>query len=247
MHHFKHLSLLTFLVVSGLHADIMGGELSLGAFNHSASGQASYASSLGEFGSMANAEDTLGFSETQDLFFKTYLEHPFPFLPNVKLGHNRLGHSGTGTVTDFSWGELTHFTGTVNSKLSLIMSDATLYYEIVDNWVEIDAGLTLRYISGDTSVNHEYTDFSTRLLLLYTKARFNVPDTDLSLQLETNAVGYSDTIVYDYELSARYSLAIGIGIEAGYKSFHLKSDDLTSGLNADLDFSGPYAAAVWDF
>ena len=52
---------------------------------------------------------------------------------------------------------------------------------------------------------------------------------------------------YHYEVSARYTLAMGIGLEAGYKSFHIESDDLVDGLNADIDFSGPYAAAIWNF
>ena len=74
-----------------------------------------------------------------------------------------------------------------------------------------------------------------------------MPITDLSFQLEANAISYSDITTSDYELSARYTLMMGLGLEAGYKALHLDSDDLVEGFYADIDFSGPYAAVIWDF
>ncbi|MCO4845058.1 MAG: TIGR04219 family outer membrane beta-barrel protein [Sulfurovum sp.] len=240
----KKVSLFTLLTLGQLHADMIGGEVSLGFFNHDPSGSASYRNSD------ASLEDTFGFSEEQDIFLKAYLEHPFPLLPNVKLGYTTLSHVGSSSVEDFSWGDST-YDGHIDSSLSLDMTDVTLYYEVLDNWVEVDAGLTLRYFSGDMGVSavgeYDSTDFSIWAPLLYGKARFNVPITDLSFQLEANAISYWDMTAYDYELSARYTLAMGIGLEAGYKSFHIDSDDLVDGFHADMDFSGPYAAAIWDF
>ncbi len=123
------------------------------------------------------------------------------------------------------------------------MSDVTLYYELLDNWAEIDTGLTLRHISGDMGVRSsqgsDVADFSAWVPMLYGKARFNFPVTELSLQLEANAISYWDMTAYDFELSARYTLAMGIGLEAGYKAFHLESDDLVNGFSANIDFSGP--------
>jgi hypothetical protein len=40
---------------------------------------------------------------------------------------------------------------------------------------------------------------------------------------------------------------MGLGLEAGYKSMHIDSEDLADGLVVDVDSSGPYAAIVWDF
>lgn len=242
---FKKLALVTLLTLSQVHADMIGGEASLGFFNHDPSGNASYK------GTSSSLEETFGFSEEQDLFLKAYLEHPFPLLPNVKLGYTTLSHDGSSSVDGFTWGDIVGFNGPIDSSLSLDMTDVTLYYEVLDNWVEVDAGLTLRYFNGDMGVSavgaYDNADFSIWAPLLYGKARFNVPVTDLSFQLEANAISYWDMTAYDYELSARYTLMMGIGIEAGYKSFHLDSDDLVDGFHADIDFSGPYAAAIWDF
>ena len=244
MTHVKKLTLFLLLTLSQMHADTIGGEISLGFFNHQPNGNASYK------GSAADMEDTLGFSEEQDIFLKAYLEHPLPVIPNIKLGYTTLSHEGSSSVGNFTWGDTT-YNGTINSSLSLDMTDVTLYYEFLDNWAETDAGLTLRYISGDmdvrSSVASDVADFSTWVPMLYGKVRFNLPVTDLSFQLEANVISYWDITAYDYELSARYTLAMGLGLEAGYKAFHLNSDDLVNGFNADMDFSGPYAAVLWDF
>lgn len=245
MLHLKKLALFTLLTLGQLHADMIGGEVSLGFFNHDPSGSASYRSRD------ASLEDTFGFTEEQDIFLKAYLEHPFPLLPNIKLGYTTLSHDGSSVVEDFSWGDIENINGNIDSSLSLDMTDVTLYYEVLDNWVEVDAGLTLRYFSGDMGVSavgeYDSADFSIWAPLLYGKARFNMPVTDLSFQLEANAISYWDMTAYDYELSARYTLLMGIGLEAGYKSFHIDSDDLVDGFHADMVFSGPYAAAIWDF
>ena len=244
MTHIKKLTLYLLLTLSQIHADTIGGEISLGFFNHQPNGNASYK------GSAADMEDTLDFSEEQDIFLKAYLEHPLPVIPNIKLGYTTLSHEGSSSVGNFTWGDTT-YNGTINSSLSLDMTDVTLYYEFLDNWAETDAGLTLRYISGDMDVHNslgsDVADFSTWVPMLYVKMRFTLPVTDLSFQLEANAISYWDITAYDYELSARYTLAMGIGLEAGYKAFHLDSDDLVNGFNAEMDFSGPYAAVLWDF
>lgn len=245
MLHLKKLALLTLLTLGEVHADMIGGEVSLGFFNHQPGGNASYK------GSSSSLEETFGFSEEQDTFLKAYLEHPFPLLPNLKLGYTTLSHGGNSVVEDLSWGDIVNINGDIESSLSLDMTDVTLYYEVLDNWVEVDAGVTLRYISGDMGVRtveeYDNADFSIWAPLLYGKARFNLPVTDLSFQLEANAISYWKMTAYDYELSARYTLTMGIGLEAGYKAFYIESDELVDGFHADMDFSGPYAAAIWDF
>lgn len=240
----KKLALFMLLTLSRLPADTIGGEVSLGFFNHQPNGNASYK------GNEVDIEDTLGYSEEQDIFLKAYLEHPLPLIPNIKLGYTTLSQEGSSSVNDFTWGDTT-YNGEIESSLSLDMSDITLYYEFLDHWTEMDAGITLRYISGNMDVynskSSDVADFSAWVPMLYGKVRLNLPTTDLSLQLEANVVSYWDITTYDYELSARYTLAMGVGLEAGYKAFHIDSDELVNGFDADMDFSGPYAAAIWDF
>ena len=247
----KKTILLLLLTLNSTFADTIGGEVSLGIYSHSPSGSASYTSTGKDATSSSDIQNTLGWSDNQDVTFKAYLEHPFPFIPNIKLGLTKLSHDGATKAKLFSWGDTIDYSGKIKSELSLQINDLTLYYEILDNWVETDIGITARYINGDININtqisKENVDFSTWIPMVYAKARFNVPTTDLSLQLEANAISYSGATFYDYELSARYSFTMGFGVEAGYRVLHLDSDDLTAGLKSNMDFSGAYVAAVWDF
>jgi outer membrane protein len=260
----KKFTLWALLTSGALYADtIGGGEISLGIYNHSPSGNASYTLPYIGLGTSADLENSLHWNDAQDIIFKAYLEHPVPLLPNAKIAFSNLSHDGQGTVTNFTWGAIQIPAGDfmdIDTSLDLKMYDLTLYYELLDNWVEVDAGITLRYFDGNIAVNtlatlfslstsiaSESTDFDAFIPMLYGKTRFNIPSTDISLQLEANAISYQDTTFYDYELSARYTLAMGLGLEGGYKSIHLDSEDLTDGLVLDMDFSGFYASVVWDF
>jgi len=251
----KQLTLATLLTSSALYADtVVGGEISLGVYSHSPSGTASYL-----LGSTVDLEDDFGWSDDQDFILKAYFEHALPFLPNIKIAYSTLNQSGTGDVADFSWGPIVG-DGDIETDLEVQMYDITAYYELLDNVVEIDAGLTMRYLGGDIAVTPTAgfvfgsivgvpytTDLDMWIPMLYGKARFNIPNTDISLQFEGNGISYEETTFYDYELSARYTFSMGLGIEAGYKSIHLDSEDLADGLIVDMDFSGPYASIVWDF
>jgi len=247
----KKILLILLLSLQALMADVIGGEVSLGMYRHAPSGYASYTPLGGTLGTSANLEDTLGWRSNEDIFFKAYIEHPLPFIPNLKLGYIKLDYKGTNAVSLFSWGDIGTYSGEIDSTLGLNLTDATLYYELLDNWIEIDAGLTIRYANGSidvtTPLEKENVDFSTWIPMVYAKTRFNIPATDVSLQLEANAIRYDGTTFYDYELSARYTFTMGLGLEAGYKAFHLDSDDLTAGLKTDMDFSGAFAAIVWNF
>lgn len=258
----KKFALASLLSSTVLFADMAGGEISVGMHSHSPSGYASYTepySGLG-LGTSADLEDTLHWQSNENIVLKAYLEHPVPMLPNIKLGYTQLSQEGKGEVGDFTWGGIyIPALGSIENSLDVRKYDLTLYYELLDNWVEADVGVTLGYIDGNIvvtalagldplSVSHtESTYFSLFMPTLYGKARFDVPNTDLSLQFEGDVFSYDDTTFCNYELSARYTFSIGLGIEAGYKALHLDSSDLADGLVVDMDFDGPYAAVVWDF
>ena len=261
----KKLTLAALLASGTLYADSIGGEISFGIYSHSPSGSASYTLPYLPLNESVDLENDLGWSNTQDVVLKAYFEHPLPFIPNVKLAYSNFNQSGDASVSSFSWGGIIELDGTVDTSLELQMYDLTAYYELLDNVVEIDAGLTLRYLNGDMTVTPtadftlpgfipdlsltapQSTDIDMWMPLVYGKIRFNIPTTDISLQLEGNGITYQDTTFYDYELSARYTFSMGLGVEAGYKSMHLDSEDLADGLVVDVDSSGPYAAVVWDF
>lgn len=260
----KKLTLISYLMAGTLYADVIGGEVSFGIYSHTPSGTASYTLPHTTLGSSVDLENDFGWDTAQDAIVKAYLELPLPFVPNLKLAYSNFDQSGTETVSSFSWGNI-QGDGDIDTALALQMYDLTAYYELLDNVIDLDAGLTFRYMNGNIDVTpaanfgfaplpplsvalpSESTNIDIWIPMLYGKARFTVPTTDVSLQFEANGVSYQDTTFYDYELSARYTFTMGLGLEAGYKSIHIDSEDLADGLNANVDSSGPYAAIVWDF
>ncbi len=246
--------LLLLLSATSLQADIIGGEISLGMFGHAPSGTASYLHTAS-----VDLEKDLYWDTEQDIMLKAYIEHPVPLVPNVKAAYSTLSHKGQGQVYEFSWGDIIDISGDIDNTFDLKMYDLTLYYELLDNMVEADVGLTLRYLDGNINVTvtpfsmapihatYEAVDFSAAAPMLYGKVRANIPATDISLQAEGNVVSYDDTTFFDYEISARYTFAFGLGLEAGYRFVHLDSSDLEDGLDIDVDFKGAFASLVWDF
>jgi len=242
----KTLAIMT-LATSFSMADFIGGELNVGYYNHTPSGTVQYQ------GTPIDIENDLKWKDEGDMFVKAYFEHPLPIIPNIKVGYTEFGHSGAGVINqNFEFGGKIYTMGSnIDSAFDLKMYDLTLYYELLDNWINIDAGLNVKYIDGAISVKNdaglsESTDFQLPVPMLYAKARFDVPTTDLSFQAEGNYVTYDGNTLYDAEVGVRYTLALGLGLEAGYKTMKLKLDDIDD-LSMDTDFSGAYGKLVWDF
>ncbi|MFT7879453.1 MAG: TIGR04219 family outer membrane beta-barrel protein [Sulfurimonas sp.] len=248
----------TLLISIPINADTIGGELSLGGYSHTPKGFATY--DFYDSEARTSVEDTLHWEESKDLFFKAYFEHPVFFLPNVKLEYSDLSHEGSGQVSNFTWGGISGFSGDIYNKMDMQAFDVTLYYELLDNWVSLDTGITLRHVYGDITVEtrttmmmqqYEYepekAEYDEWIPMVYLKTRFELPTTDLMLQAELNAISYEGAAMYDALFTLRYTFGMGLGIEGGYRIIHLEDNDLGANLAIDVDFKGPYAALVWDF
>jgi len=241
----KFLAVVT-LLSSVSMADIIGGEVNLGYYEHTPSGTVQYD------GDIIDIEKTLGWKKENDMFLKAYIEHPLPIIPNIKLGYTEFSHSGSERPTgNIHWGgKIFSVTDQLDSSFDLKMYDVALYYEILDNWLNADVGINIKYVDGSIDIKstteHEQATFSTPIPMLYAKARVDVPATDISFQVEGNYVSYDGNTLYDVEAGIRYTLALGLGIEAGYKGMKLKLDDIDD-LSMDTDFSGAYGKLVWDF
>jgi len=228
-------------------ADFIGGEVDLGFYSHSPSGTAQ------NKGDSVDIENDLNWKNENDIFFKAYFEHPIPIIPNIKVGYTGFTHEGDGTASKkFSWGGLDIFslTDNVYSKLDLSIYDIALYYEFLDNWISLDAGVNIKYLDGsidiDTTTKHEHNNIQVAIPMLYGKAKVDIPTTDLSFQAEGNYISYDKNSLYDLEIGARYSFALGFGIEGGYKAMKIKIDNVDD-VSMDANFNGAYGKVVWDF
>jgi len=244
----KKILLLGVLSTFSMADMFLGGEINIGAYTHSPKGFISFQ------GTNIDIVDTLKWENETDVFASFYFEHPIPIIPNIKLGYSTLVHNGAGGVDkEFEFAGKRFKEGfSITTGIDIKMLDATLYYELLDNWISVDFGVTAKYIEGNSyiyskrDVLDESTDFKVVMPLAYSKIRFEIPTTDIALQVEGNYLTYNGDILYDVEAGIRYTVLLGVGAEVGFKSTKLKIDDI-EGFNIDSDFSGVYGKLVWDF
>ncbi len=225
--------------------DFVGGEISIGYLNNQPSGTFAYK------GDTSDVEETFGWKRENSYLIKAYIEHPLPVLPNLRASYTNLSHSGSSSVTIPVVYDNKPYTGKITTDFNADIIDATLYYEILDNWLNLDLGINAKYIDATASVQNISTgkssaDISFVLPTVYAKARLDIPMSNFSFQAEGDMIAYNKNTLYDLTLSARYTFIFGLGVEAGVKMLKFKLDDIDD-VTADVDFTGIYAAAVWDF
>lgn len=195
----------------------------------------------------------LGVKDRANNFYYVALEHPVPLLPNIKLEHTGISSKQTAVVSQSFVIDGTTFTAndTVASEFDLTHTDATFYYEVLDNWINFDLGITARKFDGfvyaKSSTQTEKVDVDQTLPLFYGKLQFDLPFTGLSAGVEGKYISYSGDRLTDYtaRISYLFDSALDIGVEAGYRKMSLKVDE--DDLQASVDLDGPYAALIAHF
>ena len=176
-----------------------------------------------------NAVDTAFNGETESGYqLGAYLEHPLPFVPNLRLDY-------TSDVT---------FNG-ASSQVSLSQIDITPYYEILDNVVDIDIGITAKTLSGKTKGVSEQS-FNVVIPMGYLGAAVMVPGTGFSVAGSVKYINFSGDSFTDARIKAVLDIAAGLQAQAGYRYESLKLDNL-SDITADATFKGPFVGVGFTF
>lgn len=187
----------------------------------------------------------LGYDDETGKSFYVALEHPVPVLPNIRLQRTDLDISETNQLSrSFTFeGDLYTAADTVNSTTDLTHTDATLYYEILDNWVNLDVGLTVRMFDGEVRLAAAGRDGSIELdapvPMGYINARFDLPLTGLYASALANVISYGDNKITDISLGLGYEIGV-VGLELGYRNFDvdLEDDDEEASVTVDGYFLG---------
>ena len=236
-------------------ADMLGFYVGAGIFNTEFSGdfQDEDASS---FNVSVDLEDDLDIKDDTGKYVYIAFEHPVPIIPNIRLARTELEQTGTSAISKtFEFDGIT-FTenAVVDSTIDLSHTDGTLYYEILDNWVNLDLGITVRQFDGqikleaviDGQLRTAEEDLDYPIPMLYGKAQFDLPFSGLSASVEGNWIGYSGNSFMDAVAKIGYEGSLGLGVEAGLRTISVELDDQDD-LSASLDLSGPYIAATFHF
>jgi outer membrane protein len=206
----------------------------------------------------ASAGDTINVDINDDLYWKEenqgYLfitfEHFVPLVPNFRVLTTNLDYSGSGTASFNLNGET--FSGTVSSEGSFDQTDITAYWEILDNVVSLDLGLTARmldfsYSVASTTVGETPTSgsLSATLPMVYGLVGAS-PIPGLFLGVEGNWTGYDGNNLTDLTAKISYTTDFFLGIEGGYRSQTYELDDV-DGYFGKLEFKGPFVGAYLKF
>lgn len=196
-------------------------------------------------------EKDLGFDEENASYLYVAVEHFVPLVPNVKLQRTEMSTEANSTLTrDITFeGQTFEANQNISSDLDLSHIDATLYYEILDNWVSLDVGMSIRVFDGEVSVASDNgskqanQSISVPLPMLYGKAQFDLPFTGFSLGVEANYLMVSGNGVSDILVRAAYESPFRLGAELGYRTFTFELDDIDD-LYGELSVEGPYLAVT---
>lgn len=209
----------------------------------------------GSLGKPSVSVNTLGVSEQENEFFYVLLEHPIPFIPNIKVQRNELSSTQSGTLdADLRINKRVFSAGTaLDTEIDLSHTDATLYYELLDNWVSADIGVTLRKFDGvlsafdNTTNTIDSIDVDQTLPMIYGKAQFDLPFSGFSAAVETNILAYDGNNISDISAKVSYTFdgALDASIDLGFKGMQLKLKE--DGVNTNLETSGPFLAARLTF
>lgn len=212
-------ALVALLPLTGFTATILGFQAGTGIWSQTPSGTIS---------SIATGGDTLTETEKDENYTYFSLEHPVPLLPNFKYA----------TITTTSAGNI------ANTVLDLDQTDATLYYEILDNVVSLDLGVTARKIDGIFTTGVGSETFSETVPMIYAAAEISLP-AGFDLVGEINTISSGDDKVTDIIAKLTYTTDFNLGIEVGARK--QTYDVNVDALQADIEFSGLFAGVYFKF
>ncbi len=248
------LSLACALAMPQLKADTAGFEI--GTYQWKPDYEGTLASDTDSvLGSSIDIQNDLGFNDESHNVIWAALEHPVPFLPNIKIVSSDLESSASSSLSReilFN-GETYSASEDISTVLDLSNTEYTFYYEVLDNWLNLDLGLTLREYDGLVQLNtdpsgsniNEVEDLDFTIPLLYLRGRADLPFTGFFVDTELNIISVDDDEVSDLSFAVGYESEFGLGVKAGLRTFTLDVEE--DDFRGDLEFDGQYISIFYHF
>ncbi|MDZ7805051.1 TIGR04219 family outer membrane beta-barrel protein [Thiohalophilus sp.] len=230
-------------------ADFIGARFGAGMWDHDPSGHIRYQTTNSSHN--ADLKNDLNLEDDKEGYFYALVEHPVPLIPNIKVMQTNLTSSGSGTINStFDYGGTTFSQSQpITSELVLDHTDVTLYWQLLDNVVSFDFGLTAKMVdaeatltSGSDTVNNSFDGIVPMGYL----GVGVTPWPGLEFRVEGNALDIGDSSLTDVTARVSYTTSYLLGIEAGYRSLEMELDDLDD-VYANMKFDGPFLGVYLDF
>ena len=179
------------------------------------------------------------------------LEHPIPVLPNIRYQGIEIDSAIADTLDnddDFN-GQTFNPGNRVTTNFDLSHKDLVLYYQLLDNWIDLDMGLDLKRFDGAVGRSDDASskfEIDETIPLLYLSARFELPYDGFYIGANFNNLSLGDNNVEDSTIKLGYETNDGIGFEGGFKSFSLELDDANN-LDNDLKYDSIFINGYYHF
>jgi len=232
------------LVAPLSQADVVGLGASVSYWDSDLSGQAA------DNNDVVDVENDLNLDSDSNANASLYFEHPIPVLPNVRLNYTVIEQSGRGELVTSGFVGIPGSVE-VQSDFDLDQLDLTLYYEVLDNWVNLDLGITARDLSGELIVQEiggglavNETKVDAVIPMGYLAARFDLPLTGVSVGAEGNFISFDGDSLHDFNAYGQYEISL-IQLRAGYRQMAIDYEDGNDRL--DVEIGGPFVSAGVSF
>lgn len=206
-------------------------------------------------GGFADSSSTANFNFDDETNGAAYIavEHPVPFLPNLKVNYTGLDTAGvTNLETSFTFdGNLYTAESDVLTDAEITSTDIILYYELFDNdLISFDVGLNGKVIDGTLLVEDQASntrgmeEFSGVVPMVYSRVQVGLPFTGLAAYAEGSYLSLDDHTLSDYQIALTYSfiesLAVDMTLQLGYRNVEIDIEDLDD-IYADMEYDGAFA------
>lgn len=197
-------------------AMILGFGTEVDYYNPTASGDFNYKTTTTHFNKQSQSDYQIGL----------YLEHPVGLLPNIRLD---LTPEASFSGSDGAGG---------TNKVSFDQTDITPYYEILDNVVDLDIGVTFKVLDGkvEGTLNQE---FSEVIPMGYLSVGIDLEGTGLRIAGDVKYVEYEGDSLSDSRIKAVWNITPLVQVQGGYRYETLKINDRFD-MNSNVVIEGPF-------
>jgi outer membrane protein len=168
------------------------------------------------------------------------------FLPNIYIMATPMYFNGTGNKS-FTFGGQP-FSGTFESKLKLDHYDLAFYYSLpfiktaTVDVLNIELGINARVIDFEARINQPGGPSVSKTLMIpvpmvYLGLQVK-PVKAVSIEAEARGIAYSSSHYFDIIGRVKVKVYGPVFVSAGYRYEAIKIDQ--SGVNADVNFGGPF-------
>ena len=210
------------------------------------------ADTSGTFSDKGQPQQGFDYSSSAQGSYCFAVEHPLPFVPNLKIRENSLDQKGSLANADFSFNGH-DFKGNVTSYTDLSNTDFVLYYELLDNDIlSFDLGAAYKLMNGSLRVQDaghpEEKDVDSGIVMGYASTHVSMPGLGL-FGFADLMLGVNESNVHDYAVGLGWQfdgVAVDTRVRVGYREFAFDVNNF-SGISADSKFDGYFAGVEIDF